>query len=190
MSDDEAPLTMTGYHGCDAANVGGIRAENFRCSTGDHHWLGEGVYFFGEGFSDPAEDAKRWAIAESWDNLKQARRYNRFSVLAAVIAPQNPLDMTQDPGKAKVNYARTELTKRMRPKAGYDDSQIVRWLASNFGHDVLVQDFFIQMTRERRLKIRSRFPNVRVICVRDPKSTIDKGSIRVTYTGLVPSNPQ
>lgn len=185
---DEPPKTLTGYHGCDASNVESIKAGNFRCSTGDHHWLGEGVYFFGEGFSKPHEDAKQWAIAESWDNATKTLRYRTFSVLRATIIPTKPLDMTRDEGKAAVNLAREALTRRLRPLSGYDDNEIVRWLATKFSFDVLIQDFYIKAARERRLKIRSRFPNVRVICVRNPDLTVDKASISVTYTGLVPSH--
>jgi hypothetical protein len=110
MSADTPTFTMTGYHGCDADNVPSIKAKNFKCSLGDDHWLGEGVYFFTVGFSDPAEDAKQWAIAQSWDNRTGTRRYPKFSVLKAAITPSNPLDMTQDHGKAKVNMAREALT--------------------------------------------------------------------------------
>ena len=189
MSADLPSLTMTGFHGCDADNVPSIKAENFKCSRGEDHWLGDGVYFFTSGFSDPSEDAKRWAIAHSWDNRTGSLRYLKFSVLRATITPTNPLDMTQDHGKARVNHAREALSRRLKPNSGYDDNTILRWLASKFGFDVLVQDFYIQMTRERRLKIRSRFPNVRVICVRNPHSAIDKTSICVTYTALIPTNP-
>lgn len=182
-------FAMTGFHGCDADSVPSIKADNFKCSLGDDHWLGEGVYFFTAGFSDPNEDAQQWAIAQSWENQTRTRRYVKFSVLKAEITPANPLDMTKDLGKAKVNLAREALAKRMKPQKGYDDNAIVRWLATQFAFDVLVQDFYIQMTRERRLRIRSRFPNVRVICVRNPDSAIDKGSISVTYTALIPSNP-
>lgn len=95
--------------------------------------------------------------------------------------------MTRDDGKAKVNMAREALIRRMRPQGGYIDGQIVSWLASKYGFDVLIQDFYIRMRRERISRIPSRFPNVRVICVRDPHSAIDKDSISVTYTGLVPT---
>lgn len=187
MSADTPTLTMTGYHGCDADNVPSIKAENFRCSRGEHHWLGEGAYFFTVGFADPSTDAQRWAIAESWDKRTRSRRYTKFSVLRAAINPRNPLDMTQDLGKAKVNYAREEIAKRLRPKELYDDNAIIRWLAKHYAFDVLVQDFFIKMTRERILRIESKFPNVRVVCVRKPDSAIDKTSISITYTGLVPT---
>jgi len=178
--------TMTGYHGCNSANVPGIMANNFKTSTGDHHWLGEGTYFFGAGISNPLEDAKQWAIAESWDNTNQTRFYRTFTVLKAAIQARNALDMTKDDGKAKVNIARTAIHKRMRSVGGYHDTEIVRWLAGKFGFDVLIQDFYIKFSDTRRLRIQSRFPNVRVICVRDPVSAIDKDKIEVTYTALIP----
>lgn len=190
MPDEQNTITMTGYHGCNADNVSRIRAENFRCSRGDHHWLGEGVYFFGTGISDPVEDAKKWAIAESWDNEIKGRRYDKFSVLSATISTKNHFDMTQDSGKSKVNIAREALSSRMRPIGGYIDSNIIQWLISKYGFDVVIQDFYIQMTNERRRRIKSRFPNVRVICVRNPDSAIDKDSISVTYTAIVPTHPQ
>jgi len=189
MPVDSPNLTMTGFHGCDADSVPSIKADNFKCSTGEHHWLGEGVYFFSAGISNPSEDAQRWAIAQSWDSRTGSRSYLKFSVLKAEISPANPLDMTNDTGKAKVNLAREALTRRMKPQKGYVDNAIIQWLAEKYGFDVLVQDFYIQMTRERKMGLRSRFPNVRVICVRKPHSAIDKDSISVTYTALIPSNP-
>ncbi len=185
MSQDQAHTPISGYHGCDSANVPGIKAENFKCSRGNDHWLGEGVYFFGAGFSNPAEDAKQWAIAQSWDNARQTRFYHDYSVLKATIVARKPLDMTQDDGKAKVNAAREAICRRVRAVGGYDDNDIVKWLAEKFGFDVLVQDFYIKFTTTRRLQITSRFPNVRVICVRDPVSVIDKSSISVTYLGRI-----
>jgi len=190
MSDELTMTTLIGFHGCDAASVGGIRTQNFRCSTGEHHWLGEGVYFFGHGISDPVEDAKRWAIAQSWDNGRKCRLYQTIAVIKAMIVAKKPFDMTKDEGKTAVNRARKELAKRMNPIGGYEDNQIIGWLAQKLHFDVLIQDFFIQMTSERRLKIRSRYPNVRVICVREPNSAIDKEAIHVTYEGQIPFNPQ
>ena len=185
MSQDQAHTPITGYHGCDSANVPGIKAENFKCSRGSDHWLGEGVYFFGAGFSNPAEDAKQWAIAQSWDNVRQTRFYLNYSVLKATIVAKKPLDMTQDDGKAKVNAAREAICRRVRAVGGYNDNEIVCWLAKKYGFDVLVQDLYIKFSAMRKLRINSRFPNVRVICVRDPVSAIDKKSISVTYTALI-----
>ena len=185
MSQVSAKTTIIGYHGCNSAHAPGIKANNFKCSRGEDHWLGEGVYFFGGGFSDPVEDAKQWAIAESWDNLRKCRFYRAYSVLKATIVSSNLLDMTKDDGKEKVNFAREEISQRMRPAAGYVDNEIVRWLTVKYGFDVLVQDLYIRFTSMRKLRIRSRFPNVRVICVRDPDSAIDKNSISVTYTALI-----
>lgn len=185
MPQTSSESTMTGYHGCDAANVQSIQANNFKISKGDHHWLGEGVYFFSTGISNPLEDAKQWAIAESWDNVRQTRFYRTFAVLKAVIRARNLLDMTKDEGKAKVNLARPMVSKRMRPAGGYHDNEIVRWLALKYGFDVLIQDFYIKFSDTRKLRIESRFPNVRVVCVRDPASSIDKDKIDVIYTALI-----
>jgi len=185
MSQDSAQTPITGYHGCNAANVEGIKTENFKRSRGKDHWLGEGVYFFAAGFSNPAEDARQWAIAQSWDDERQARFYHDYAVLRAAILARRPLDMTKDDGKAKVNLAREALSGRMRPAGGYDDNDIVKWLAGKFGFDVLVQDFYIKFSTTRRLRISSRFPNVRVVCVRDPVSAIDNSSITVTYLGRI-----
>ena len=181
-----ATTTLIGYHGCDTANVSGIMADNFRSSRGEDHWLGEGVYFFGKGISDPIEDAKQWAIAESWDNNRRCRFYRAYAVLQATIVAQNLLDMTQDEGKAKVNMARDAICRRVMAIGGYNDNEIVCWLARKYGFDVLVQDLYIKFSAMRKLRINSRFPNVRVICVRDPVSAIDKKSISVTYTALIP----
>lgn len=186
MPDTSTETTITGCHGCNSANVPGIRMHNFRSSQGDDHWLGTGVYFFGEGISNPQEDAKQWAIAGAWDKVRGQKTYYQYSVLRATIRPRNAFNMTTDDGKSKVNAARQLVTRRIRPVSGCNDHEPLRFLADEYGFDVLIQGFYIQFTAQRRVGVWSRMPNARVICVRDPVSSIDKNTIHVISTSLIP----
>ncbi len=186
MPQTSSDTTMTGYHGCDSANVASIKANNFKTSTGEDHWLGEGAYFFGPGISDPAEDAKQWAIAAAWDNERWQKVYRQYSVLEATITSRNLFNMTTDEGKAQVNAARKLVARREPYVRGCNDSVLLRFLAGEYDFDVLIQDFYIQFSAQRRKGAWSRMPNARVICVRRPATSVDKSTIRVISTGLVP----
>lgn len=178
--------TMTGYHGCDSANVPKIKANNFKTSSGEDHWLGEGAYFFGVGISDPVEDAKQWAIAAAWNDHRRQNVYREYSVLEATITSRNLFNMTTDEGKTKLNAARRLVASRVPYVKGCNDSVLLRFLAKEYDFDVLIQDFCIMFRAQRRNRAWSRMPNARVICVRRPVTSVDKNTIRVISTGSVP----
>ena len=183
MPNAASLATFIGYHGCDYEHVESIKSENFRPSEGPEHLLGDGVYFFVEGFkSDPIENAKKWAVSECF---KGNRSYPKYAVLAAVICPRNLLDVTCDEGKEIINVAREHAFNDLpTPVNGCDDYSLLKYLLSFYAFDAIIHDFFFEFKRERILSLtRSSFPNVRVLCVRDPQSAIDKIKINETCSG-------
>ncbi len=79
-------ITIKGYHGTDINSCEAILESNYKISEGDQHWLGEGVYFFIEGLStDTINLAKKWAIAEAWDNDNKKYKYTELAVIESLI---------------------------------------------------------------------------------------------------------
>ena len=194
LMPEPTPLTIKGYHGCDADNQAGIVDENFRLSQGQKHfdWLGEGAYFFGHcGFSDPVSDARKWANAESWDNKAYKRKYLQYVVLSAKITAHRYLDMNSDDGKKVTKGVRETLLGALRQyptKDFYNDSKLIKHLTTKVKFDLVICDLYIQFANERKAQILSRFPNARVICVYTP-SAIDKSSIVLEDKGKISSTP-
>src|SRR6056297_2107385 len=92
---------FSGYHGTSYESSEKILQSNYELSLGDNEWLGSGVYFFLDGFSSvPKEQAKKWAIAQAWDNNERKYDYTWDGVLKSVIAvsDENLLDLTIEEG--------------------------------------------------------------------------------------------
>jgi len=76
--------TITVYHGTSKQDAKSILKEGFNRSKGDHHWLGDGVYFFTDKLcTEPEQNAKEWAIASAWDN--GSYRYTEGAVLMVEV---------------------------------------------------------------------------------------------------------
>ncbi len=174
-------VPLIGYHGCDLDNVQSIKDNNFRTSQGDIHYryLGEGAYFFGAGISDPAENAKKWALREA-----KIKGFQKFAVLKVHLRPKKLLDISCSEGKAYVNHVRSELLLKLKktPRDGYDDSKLLKLLVKEMKFDVLIYDFWIKFDGGN---IRSNFPNVRMICTFWPATVVDKENIINVNSGLI-----
>jgi hypothetical protein len=188
----EAQTTsLIGYHGCNLENVPSIKANNFDPSQGDreYDWLGEGAYFVGEGIGNPANHAMQWAISRAWDNAMRCNKYKNFAVLKVTIRPKNPLDISQDVGKQFLDHVRNELLARAQrvPRGGYSDKILIKHLVNRLQIDVLIYDFWVMFSREKRLQARSTFPNVRMICVFYPTAIVDNDDIVEFRRGPIPN---
>ena len=94
-------ITIKGHHGTDINSCEAILESNYKISEGDQHWLGEGVYFFIEGLStDTINLAKKWAIAEAWDNDNKKYKYTELAVIESLIEVEEDkiLDLTTEDG--------------------------------------------------------------------------------------------
>lgn len=185
--------TEYGYHGTSAESVDSIIQNNFKESRGEHHWLGEGVYFFIEGITSAFEDAKKWAIASAWNNEKKCYDYKHYAVLKATIKfNRNELwDLTTDEGKKQFNYIREIIINRLKKgnfKLRNDnniDTAVIDHAKRTTGFKVIKADLYIKFTFERIQRIESRFANTRILAVSDPDNHIDKTSIELRFSGNV-----
>jgi hypothetical protein len=198
MNDLMQRRTLQGYHGTNAENLESISVRGLVPSTGNHHWLGNGVYFFLSGISDPIRDAEEWASAEAWDNRKRCHRYNMFAVIRAEISSLRLLDLNSDEGKRALNFAREALENRCFDEScagrflgnpGFNDAVIIRLLIEQYQFDVCVYDFYIKSRGARILRRESRFANVRVACVQDPKCIVRSSITCVKQEKIQPYPP-
>jgi len=172
---------LIGHHGTNAANVKSIFENNFTLSTRPDLWCGPAVYFFTEGIGDPVVAALDWAIREAWSKETKRHRYTRCAVIRADITPAKLFDATSDDGLRAVDYARKELAKKGALKRNnLADEQIIQLLVAQMKIDVVVLRLYISSGEERKLNIRSRMPNVRVVCVLDP-SALNPSTFQVVH---------
>ena len=167
-------INFDGYHGTDNAHVRSILTTGFRPSTGDTHWLGDGVYFFLNGKSThPEGQAEQWAVLEAWDNKTKANKYNAFGVLKAEISVEDShlLDLTQPSGLEILEYIKSksmEKIKRLKCRVKFIDGYLLNMGRKEMGIplDVVKGDVYIQLTKEdRRYNIQSRVPNSTICSV-------------------------
>ena len=89
-------ITIKGHHGTDINSCEAILESNYKISEGDQHWLGEGVYFFIEGLStDTINLAKKWAIAEAWDNDNKKYKYKARLNVSLIRRKENYITLTR-----------------------------------------------------------------------------------------------
>jgi uncharacterized lipoprotein YehR (DUF1307 family) len=140
-----------GYHGTSISSAKEIIKSNYDLSIGDKEWLGNGVYFFIEGInSKPDEQAKNWAIAQSWDNTKLKYKYKEYCVIKSIIKVKDDdlLDLTKEEGVEVLNYLLKCFEKKiekLNKKFNYIDGLLIN-LARSEGIlpiDVVKGNFYI-----------------------------------------------
>ena len=149
--------------------------------------LGSGLaYFYGEGISDPVEDAKEWAIKAAYDKATGQMRYTKYSVIKALIAPKKLLNGTVDDGLKAINYARNFLVKSAKPteRKDFRDDEIIQFLVARMNFDVVMVNLNIRTQHEISIKFNARLPNVRVICVRD-QNALDPSTFEVVHEEII-----
>jgi hypothetical protein len=183
-------MDFSGFHGTDLSNTLSIINEGFVPSIGNDHWIGDGVYFFLEGLSrTPETQAENWAIAQSWDNLYNKRRYNNFVVFEAEISVIDELclDLRTADGIEVFEYfvnKFVEHIQKTRRNLNFVDGLIIN-LARNDGvleFKVVIGNFFIKFTKERIERINLRTANCTICNVMESNSTIISYKVRKTGT--------
>ena len=173
-------INFEGYHGTDNAHVRSIMTTGFNISTGDSHWLGDGVYFFLKGKSThPENQAEQWAILGAWDKANRANKYESFGVLKAEISVEenNFLILTDPSGLEILEYLKNKTLEKIKRLRRNSKIKIVDGYLINFGRnemgipiDVVKGDVFIKLTKdERKYDIQSRIPNSTISSVFNSK---------------------
>ncbi|MEI6407755.1 MAG: hypothetical protein WCR52_00090 [Bacteroidota bacterium] len=188
MEHDVKIVHFIGWHGADENDLDSIQKNNFRESTGDHHWIGDGVYFFTERIGDPIAHAENWAKSEAYK-----KKYRRFVVIKASISVNDDaiLDLNDTVGLELFNQHRSYVLSALSSKGKsfrtvdvkYSDSKVIEHLKQRAGIEVVIRDFYVQFGEDRKKNISSRVPNCTFLCVSNPDENIDPDTIKVARRG-------
>ncbi|MBE7644696.1 hypothetical protein J2Q11_02775 [Tenacibaculum finnmarkense genomovar finnmarkense] len=181
-------MRIKGYHGTSISSAKEIIKSNYDLSIGDKEWLGNGVYFFIEGISSkPNEQAKNWAITQSWDNIKQEHKYKEYCVIKSNfdVNEDNLLDLTKEEGVEILAYfleCFEEKIKKLNKNFDFIDGLLIN-LARGEGIlpiDVVKGNFYIKFAKERKKRINLRTPNCTICTVFKPNENIVDSTIIIT----------
>lgn len=193
-----AKINLDAFHGTDSKFSSKIQTNNFTESTGDHHWLGDGVYFFVQGNIPPSPDvsAEKWAIAQAWNSDIKSYEYRKFSVIYANIEVDEKylLDLTTFEGMTVYNYLRdkfvaylAKLKLRLKHDDEFKDGHIINDARTNqnLRIDVVKGDFYVKFASERKQNVRFRIPNITMAAAFNVSDCIDIKKIKVHKTGEI-----
>ena len=178
-------IKFIGYHGTSVNSAQLIIKSNYEKSIGDKEWLGDGVYFFIDGLSSkPNEQAKEWAISQSWDNMRGDYTYKEYCVIKSEIKvfEDNFLDLTKEDGIEILSYLYEtfeEKISKLNKSLKFIDGLLIN-LARNEGIlpiDVVKGNFYIKFAKERIKRINLRTPNCTISTVFEPNKNIRESTI-------------
>ncbi len=190
-------INLDAFHGTDLKFTGRILSNNFTESTGDYHWLGDGVYFFIQGNIPPTPDinAEKWAIAQAWDNSKKLNKYDEYAIVSTKIkvSEETFLDLTTFDGMSVYCYLRDRyidkiVTSKKRLKSGgFKDGHILNDARLNkiLKIDVVKGDFYVKFADERKNNIEFRIPNITMAAVFNVVDCLDLDEIKIHKTGKI-----
>ncbi len=188
-------MQITGYHGTSVDNANNIVSNGFTISAGDEHWIGDGIYFFIKGlFKNPDESAKKWAIANSWDNDSKKHKYSNYGTIEANISIDEDTfwDLTSSDGIETFNYLRDKYVeaiskagKRLKDK-DFKDGHIINKAVNDgfFSPSAIKADFYIKFTTERIFTINFRIPNCTILALRN-NNCIEKERLKIKDKGQI-----
>ncbi len=176
------------YHGTSNDAAISIREEGFLMSKSEGEWLGDGVYFFLGGISDPKEDAEGWAICNSWDNKTKRNKYEIFAVIESILRVEddNLIDLDNVDDLCFFNEFRESFNEKIR-RAGknygkYADGYVLNEM-SNVDVKVVKARKYVKLKPDDRiLDIRGSAPNCTICSVRDSNCITNT---RIVKTGRV-----
>jgi hypothetical protein len=184
-------ISFDGFHGTSLKSAKEILKSNFELSIGDIEWLGNGVYFFIIGISSkPEEQAEKWAIAQSWDNISQNYGYNNYCVLKSkIVVEENKfLDLTHEDGLEILEYLVAKFESKIKTlgkKLDYLDGFLINLAREEgiFEIDAIKGNFYIKFADERIKRINLRTNNCTICSVYKPIYNLEK--ITILKTGKI-----
>lgn len=173
---EDNPNRWVGFHGTSLTSARQIVGNNFKTSTSKAEWLGHGVYFFIEGLNEPHTKADGWARKRSWDPENRRRVYHDYAVLETNIETDIHLDLDDVEDQTSFEALRSKCEEKMRDE-GMDPAKYAienDCYLANFAMDTLELDALIRKEAilTERFQLKTRFPNCRIMCVRDPVKCI------------------
>lgn len=178
-------IKLKGYHGTSINSAQHIIKSNYEKSIGDKEWLGDGVYFFIKGLSSkPNEQAKEWAISQSWNNTKGNYTYKEYCVIKSEIEvpEENFLDLTKEDGIEVLSYLYDNFEDKissLKKSLKFIDGLLIN-LARNeriLPIDAVKGNFYIKFAQQRIKRINLRTSNCTISTVFEPNKSIKESTI-------------
>lgn len=171
-----------GFHGTSLDSAKRILVDNYRISYGCQEWLGHGAYFFisGYGFTDPLENASDWAKFRAWDSAKKCYKYNDFAVLQSNLTTVVHLDLDNEQDFSIFRKVRDAWMTRIRNEGFKGKNAISNdCFLMNFAFNELRLDALVkrEAINSRRDQVKTRIPNCRIMCLKDPSRCASQHSI-------------
>lgn len=166
-------ISIKGHHGTSQDSAKSIIQSDFRLSKGDKEWLGDGVYFFVKGISSNTVDlARKWAVAEAWDNRLKRYTYRNYCVIESEIKVEEAhfLDLTTEEGVKILGYLVDKFIEQIE-KTGrtlrYVDGLILNLARKEkiLPIEVVKGNFYIKFAKERIKRINLRTSNCTICTV-------------------------
>lgn len=160
-------FNLVAHHGTDKGSAENIVETEFNVSRHDELWLGDGAYFF----DNNKKMAFEWCKAEGFK-----KRYSEYAIIQADIeAEENEvLDLDTKFGEEFFHMQREQLIERIKKtRFGADvskkffDNRVINDMCEVIPYRVVCHRTFVQLSRDRRMKLLSRVPNCRIVSVRD-----------------------
>lgn len=184
------PDAITGYHGTASQNVESIKRNNYSIREDEGHWIGNGVYFFINGYGQSCIDlAEKWAIAESWNNNERKYTYSLYSILKSniYIYKDSVLNFRNHDSLELFNEYKENLKKTIDMHdyiSELNDFKVIEHLKDKYDIDIVIADVYIKFTKERIVRFKSRIPNCTIMSVSD-ENLINTDSIEEVKQGRV-----
>ncbi|WP_426697717.1 hypothetical protein ACP6EV_06460 [Aeromonas hydrophila] len=169
-------ISIKGFHGTTEKNADKILESGFQISKNNEDWLGNGVYFFIDGISNPLFSAIEWA-SNTHGKLNCAVIESDILIQAKDI-----LDLTTSKGLITYNYLRNKIITRdysellhrrdlgikKRRDIRVDDRIITNKLFSLTNYKAIIHQVYIKTVLQRTLALESSYPNSTVLCIKNP----------------------
>jgi len=172
--------TMKAFHGTTHESARSILTDGFAYSSGNEHWLGDGVYFFVEGLGYAPDKA-----AELWAEYRAFKKKSQFcALLASKISVDNQrfLDLTTYEGIRILNYIQLKCVQKLAATGrgvGFIDGFLINFAREEMQLeiDVVKGNEYIQLeATDRKYNIRRRISNC-TICAVHNKEAITETTI-------------
>lgn len=175
-------IAMRAFHGTTHESAKGILADGYAYSSGNDHWLGDGVYFFVEGVGYAPDRA-----AELWAEFRAFKQHSQFCALMASninVAEERFLDLTAYEGIRILNYIQLKCVQKLAAtgrSVGFVDGFLINFARNEMELeiDAVKGNEYIQLEADdRKYNIRRRISNCTICAVYDreiiTETTIEK----------------